>query len=81
MIEFQERNHLFIRQIQAKHLKFEKEYISKNNAFWEVNFSNEKNFNIFKSDGRRYFQRKSNSEMNVQNSRPTIKHDDADVML
>lgn len=81
MIEFQERNHLFTRRIQAKHLKFAKEYISKNNAFWEVIFSDENKFNIFRSNGRRYFQRKSNSEMNVQNFRPTVKHDGAGVML
>ena len=73
----------FISKInQAKRLKFAKEYVSKDNTFWEqVIFSDESKFNIFGSDGPRYVWRKPNTEMNTKNLRPTVKHGGGSVMV
>ncbi|GFX45328.1 transposable element Tcb1 transposase [Trichonephila clavipes] len=53
-------------------LKFAKDHILKPQQFWnEVIFSDESNFNIFGSDGRRMVWRKPNTSYHTT---PTVKH-------
>ncbi|GFU36386.1 transposable element Tc1 transposase [Trichonephila clavipes] len=50
--------------------------------FWnEVIFSDESNFNIFDSDGRRMVWRKPNTSYHPKHTTPTVKHEGGSVMV
>ncbi|GFT59606.1 transposable element Tc1 transposase [Trichonephila clavipes] len=66
---------------RVKRLKFTKKHILKPQQFWnEVIFSDESNFNIFGSDGRRMVWRKPNTSHHPKHTTPTVKHGGGTVM-
>ncbi|GFV05104.1 transposable element Tc1 transposase [Trichonephila clavipes] len=67
---------------RVKRLKFAKEHILKPQQFWnEVIFSDESNFNIYGSDGRRMVWRKPNTSYHPKHTTPTVKHGGGSVMV
>lgn len=60
---------------RMKRLQFAKEYVGKNNEFWEkVMFTDESKFNIFQSVGRILVWRHPNTQLDEKNLVTTVKH-------
>ena len=67
---------------RTKRLQFAKEYVEKDNEFWEkVLFTDESKFNIFRHDGRILVWRKPNTAYNEKNLITTVKHGGGGVMV
>ena len=61
------------------YLKFAKEFINKDNSFWDtILFSDD--YNIFDSDGRKRW-RKQNIQLEARTLRPSIKYNSGIVMI
>lgn len=73
----------FINEVDRnKRLAFAKEHLNKGIDFWkEVIFCDESKFNLFGSDGRPKVWRKPNTELEIQNMIPTVKHGGGSVMV
>lgn len=64
-----------------KRLDYALKYVDKPVEFWEkVIFTDESKFNIFGSDGRRFVWRRPNTELELKNLTPTVKHGGGNVM-
>jgi len=67
---------------RVKRLEFAKNHRFKDESFWEkVIFTDESKFNLFGSDGRVMVWRKPNSELDIKNTTPTVKHGGGSVMV
>lgn len=67
---------------KEKRLVFAKEYINKENDFWDaVIWSDESKFNIYKSDGRILVWRKEGTELQQKHIQRTVKHGGGSVMV
>lgn len=67
---------------RKRRLEFAKQYMHQPAEFWnDVIFTDESKFNIFSSDGKVNIWRKPNTEMDVKNLRPTVKHGGGSVMV
>jgi hypothetical protein len=65
-----------------KRMDFAKTYLNKDKAFWRnVIFTDESKFNLFGSDGRVLVWRQPNTELDVKNTTPTVKHGGGSVMV
>lgn len=65
-----------------KRLKFAKEHLNKDQAFWDkVLWSDESKFNIFGSDGRIKVWRKKKEALKMKNLNPTVKHGGGSAMV
>lgn len=69
-------------QNRKKRLNFAKEFILKEEAYWnDVIFTDESIFNIFGSHGRRMVWRKKKEEIKFKNLRLTVKHGGGSVLV
>jgi transposase len=73
----------FISKVNCdKRLLFANDYKSKDAGFWnKVIFTDESKFNLFGSDGRIMVWRKPNTQLEIQNTVPTVKHGGGSVMV
>ncbi|GBL64137.1 Transposable element Tcb1 transposase [Araneus ventricosus] len=63
-------------------LEFAKSYIGKPPEFWNsVLFVDESKFNVFGSDGKQMVWRKPNSELEMKNLTPSVKHGGGSQMV
>lgn len=76
------RKPLISKRNQLKRKTFAKDFINKDTSFWDnVMFTDESKYNIFESDGRSLVWRKSNTELELKNIKPTVKHGGGSVMV
>ena len=81
IVKVQEKT-IFNEKNRKKRIAFAKMHKNNDEPFWNtVLFSDESKFNIFGYDGRVEVWRKPNTEMDVKNLTPTIKHDGGHVMV
>jgi len=67
---------------RKKRLIFAKEFISKEQIWWnDIIFADKSKFNIFESDGRKMVWRKANEEFKLKNLKPTMTHGDRNLMI
>lgn len=67
---------------RKKRIEFAKSHLNKSPEFWnKIIWSDESKFTIFKLNGRCIVWRKPNTEFDVKNLRPTVKHGGGGVMV
>ena len=66
---------------RKKRLNFAKEFLLKEDIWWNDVFSDESKFNIFESDEWRMMWRKKKEEFKIKNTKLSIKHGGGNVLV